>query len=362
MRSPKDTEYSLLSPRQPLSMIAPTGVESTSNGAPCPHDLVGEFWSGNVAWSNGAFKVLNYGNGPSIWGWNGGNGNGIRGYATGTGLGVYGESINSGGVVGRSTSGNGMEGYSTDGKGLFANSTNNDSIYVSGACKNGIYVASSGDHGVYVYSSGWSGVSVWSATVAGMWVHSAGQDGVLIDTAGWEGVHVVGPVGGSYYGAGKKGAEDFLVLNTGEVRSKVGFSTPSGGFAQILPVDGVSSNYEAGDVVVMGGTGDMKVTLSSEQSSPTVIGVYADSPGFIGGQAVSPSDSSTGIAVTMMGIVPVKVSAENGPIQPGDLLVTSSTPGHAMHSDNPLPGTILGKALEPLGKGTGVILVLLMLQ
>jgi len=362
VRGPDEADFTPLSPRQPLNVVSPIEPDSPTLDAACPHDHLGEVWSGNIAWSNGGFKVVNSGNGPSIWGWNGGNGNGIRGYATGTGLGVYGESQDSAGVVGRTTNGNGVEGYSTNGNGVLANSTNGDSIYVGGAGKNGINVASSGDHGVYVASAGWSGVSVWSANVAGVWVNSAGQDGILINTAGWDGVHVVGPVGGSYYGSGVKGAEDFLVLNTGEVRSKVGFSTPSSGFAQILPITGSITDYQAGDVIVMGITGDMSVARAALPNSPTVIGVYVDSAGFLGGQAVTPNEAASGIPVTIMGIVPVKVSAENGPIQPGDLLVTSSTPGHAMRAIDPQPGTILGKALEPLSEGTGIILVLLMLQ
>ena len=38
------------------------------------------------------------------------------------------------------------------------------------------------------------------------------------------------------------------------------------------------------------------------------------------------------ILVAMTGRVYVKASAENGPIQPGDLLTTSATPGHAMRA------------------------------
>jgi hypothetical protein len=68
------------------------------------------------------------------------------------------------------------------------------------------------------------------------------------------------------------------------------------------------------------------------------------------------------VPVALLGIVPTKVSAENGPIQRGDLLVTSTTPGHAMRADDPPPGTVLGKALEALESGTGVILVLVTLQ
>ena len=69
------------------------------------------------------------------------------------------------------------------------------------------------------------------------------------------------------------------------------------------------------------------------------------------------------------GRVKVRVDARV-PIRIGDLLVTSDTPGTAMRS-MPLeidgrafhqPGTIIGKALEPLESGQGEILVLLSLQ
>jgi hypothetical protein len=56
------------------------------------------------------------------------------------------------------------------------------------------------------------------------------------------------------------------------------------------------------------------------------------------------------------------VTAENGTIAPGDLLVTSGTPGHAMRHDDPPPGTVVGKALEGLSQGTGVITMLVTLQ
>jgi hypothetical protein len=61
--------------------------------------------------------------------------------------------------------------------------------------------------------------------------------------------------------------------------------------------------------------------------------------------------------------VPVKASAENGAITPGALLVASDTSGHCMLAgENPPVGTVLGKALEGLEQGTGIILMLVMLQ
>ncbi len=75
----------------------------------------------------------------------------------------------------------------------------------------------------------------------------------------------------------------------------------------------------------------------------------------------------TWLGVAVVGVVPVKASAENGPIAPGDLLVAAGAPGHAMLS-RPVDlggvqlhptGAVIGKALEPLATGQGLIRVLL---
>ena len=256
----------------------------------------------------------------------------------------------------------GVWAHGGDGYGLFAHSDNNHSSYVDGAGTNGLHVDSAADHGVYVQFAGWDGVTVWSAAVAGMYVHSATNDGVLVDTAGWDGVHVTGPVGESYFGSGTLANEDFLVLNTGEVRSKAGFATPSHGYAEIVPVEGATADYEPGDVMVAGSAGKGAMALSSLAYSPAVIGVYSASPALVGGQPVPKDQQAGGLPVTILGLVPCKVSAENGPIRPGDLLVTSATPCHAMRADDPPAGTVLGKALEVLDSGTGVIQVLGNLQ
>jgi hypothetical protein len=65
--------------------------------------------------------------------------------------------------------------------------------------------------------------------------------------------------------------------------------------------------------------------------------------------------------VGMLGLVPTKCITENGTINPGDLLVTSSTAGHAMKAGGtPAVGTILGRAFETLtdtGAGTDTSLI-----
>ena len=58
------------------------------------------------------------------------------------------------------------------------------------------------------------------------------------------------------------------------------------------------------------------------------------------------------------------MSAENGPISVGDLLVTSSSPGRAMKGTDRqrMLGSVIGKALQPLQAGKGLIEVLVTLQ
>ncbi|MFQ6034173.1 MAG: hypothetical protein ACE5KR_04855, partial [Candidatus Bipolaricaulia bacterium] len=66
--------------------------------------------------------------------------------------------------------------------------------------------------------------------------------------------------------------------------------------------------------------------------------------------------------LALIGVVPVKATTENGPIRPGDLLVSSSTPGYVMRCGDPAEceGAIVGKALEPLESDMGVIEMLVM--
>jgi hypothetical protein len=58
------------------------------------------------------------------------------------------------------------------------------------------------------------------------------------------------------------------------------------------------------------------------------------------------------------------VDSAHGPIRAGDLLVTSSTPGHAMRASDPSRalGTALGKALRDFDGGRGLIPVLVTLR
>ncbi len=68
--------------------------------------------------------------------------------------------------------------------------------------------------------------------------------------------------------------------------------------------------------------------------------------------------------VALSGRVYCWVDASLGAIEPGDLLTTSSTPGHAMKAMDTAKaqGAIIGKAMTGLKSGKGLILVLVNLQ
>jgi hypothetical protein len=126
-----------------------------------------------------------------------------------------------------------------------------------------------------------------------------------------------------------------------------------------------SEQLSAGTVVVLDTTKSNQVISSGTAYDTRVAGVISAQPG------ITLGESGEGkVLVATTGRVRVKVDASSGPIQIGDLLVTSDVAGVAMKSEPVefagrkmhMPGTIIGKALEPLAKGKGEILVLLSLQ
>jgi hypothetical protein len=70
------------------------------------------------------------------------------------------------------------------------------------------------------------------------------------------------------------------------------------------------------------------------------------------------------LPVSVMGKVACWADARYGPIEVGDLLTTSPTPGCAMRADDPgrAAGAVVGKALTPMRTGRGLVDVLIALQ
>jgi len=106
-----------------------------------------------------------------------------------------------------------------------------------------------------------------------------------------------------------------------------------------------------------------RLTLSRTAYDRKVAGVVAGAGGL--GSGVRLGADSFDCDVALAGRVYCNVDATNAAVEPGDLLTTSPTPGHAMKvvDHQAAQGAILGKAMEGLPAGTrGQILILVTLQ
>jgi hypothetical protein len=173
---------------------------------------------------------------------------------------------------------------------------------------------------------------------------------------------------------------EFRVYRDGDVTADGSFSPGGADMAEMIAVSAGAETVEPGDVLVIDPNVAESTVKSTAPRSTLVAGIYSTKPGFIGSERDwdKPQTDPAGevmaytmeelasefdeIPMAIAGIVPCKVSAENGPIRPGDLLVTSGTPGHAMRDASPGVGTVLGKALGSLESGTGTIKVMVTLQ
>jgi len=133
------------------------------------------------------------------------------------------------------------------------------------------------------------------------------------------------------------------------------FVSGSADIAEWVPV---SEKVEPGDVLEIDPENPGYYRKARGPCSQLVAGVVSTEPGFVLGHS---KDTEGKALLALLGIVPVKVTDEGGPIRPGDLLVVSSTPGYAMRWDPDSEGFCMpiGKALEPWEGGTGVIVALL---
>ena len=121
-----------------------------------------------------------------------------------------------------------------------------------------------------------------------------------------------------------------------------------------------------GSVVSIDPSSPGELCLSSSAYDRRVAGIISGAggvkPGLLMGQRGTAADGQHPVALT--GRVYCKVDASYGAIEPGDLLTTSPTTGHAMKvtDHSKATGAILGKAMTALESGRGLVLVLVSLQ
>lgn len=216
-------------------------------------------------------------------------------------------------------------------------------------------------------------------------IQAAGQNGTGAQNGGWfalfrnDGVRTV-ELEAAEDGSNTQGSTLKLYNDSGQLTLELdadhGSSNQGRVITDILEITGGSDlseqfdiadrQVEPGHVVSIDPANPGELRMSSGAYDTRVAGVVSGAggvrPGMLMGQRGSEADGAHPVALT--GRVYVKVDASYGSVEPGDLLTTSDTPGHAMKigDRDRAAGAILGKAMGSLENGRGLVLVLVSLQ
>lgn len=312
-------------------MSVPYEGDSTSQGTP-------------------GIKGTNNAGGVGVWGesdkWEGVHGvshaqaAGVAGIndgpANATAAGVYGESQHWEGVTGVShTQAAGVAGYNH---------------------------ATSGGPGIYGQSDSGRGVEGIGTSWQGVYGHSTSQAGVVGESDQFDGVWGIShdPQHAGVSGHNPGGLAGYFEGNvtvTGDIMLS------GGDCAEDFDLAGTDDS-QPGTVMVI--SQDGRLQQSRDAYDKRVAGVLSGAGSLKAGIVLDKQQAAAGKrkALALVGKVYCKVDAEYAPIQVGDLLTSSPTPGHAMKASDPTEafGAVLGKALQPHASGCGLIPILVALQ
>ena len=133
-------------------------------------------------------------------------------------------------------------------------------------------------------------------------------------------------------------------------------STWNATYADLAEKYTADADYEPGTVVVFGGDAELSVT--GQHASHTVAGIVTTNPAQVYNAECEAGEGEFVVELALIGRVPCKVI---GPIEKGDLIVTSEQSGFGCKGDpdNIKPGTVIGKAISAFNDGLdGVVEVL----
>jgi len=276
--------------------------------------------------------------------------------------------------------------------GFFYDSDGSGSVWL-GIGNRGLEAYGDGAAGYFENTAG-SGLAYLGQTDMGIRAHGNGGGGYFEDLnssgEAWlaendYGIHAVGTTAGGWFQSGSAGnGVAWVGYGTYGIRAT---GSDAGGWFDSVKVDGRTTTgileitggsdvaepfpvregeeVPEGAVLIIDDTATGGLKLSRAPYDPRVAGVASGAGGIRPGITLShdePADDEVRVALT--GRVYCLATAENGPIRPGDLLTTSSLPGHAMRAtDRDLSqGSTLGKAMSSLEKGEDLVLVLVNLQ
>ncbi len=329
---------------------------SSDSGAYAIHGEVTSTLSGS-----GSAGVFGENNGTN------GLGYGVYGLHASGGWGVYGRSTGGRGVYGNAVSGGwGIYGFSSSGTGTFGSSNSGIGVEARGFTTNAIALRAQGvgsglaSPAASIENTNSNGIALFSTS------NSSDSNAVFVNRGGGQVIKgFAGANGGDLvFQVGTDGITMTKVLQiTGgsdlseqfDVRTR---QTTNGKQDAAEPLPGM--------VVCIDPENPGKLVVSDQAHDRTVAGIISGAggveTGMLMGQSGTVADGQFPVALT--GRVYVHCDARSGAIQPGDLLTTADTPGHAMkvRDHDAARGAIIGKAMTALDSGTGLVLVLVSLQ
>ncbi len=230
-------------------------------------------------------------------------------------------------------------------------------------------------------STGGGGIGVWGSHAGSGWgMYGTSASGIGVYGSSTDSRGVYGFAGGTantaagIYGQTSSAAGyGGYFRNTGGGVALRAIGTMQCDVLQILGGSDLAENCEVthadvgpGMVVMIDADTPGAVTLAQGEYNKCVAGVISGANELGVGMVLSDlPDAKNSMPLALSGRVWVHCDTSERGIEPGDLLTTSATPGHAMavadHSR--APGATIGKAMTRLEKGqTGMVLVLVNLQ
>jgi hypothetical protein len=231
----------------------------------------------------------------------------------------------------------------------------------------------------------WAGLFKGNVEVNGNLEVDVGNGSIAITTpGGWPGMIAYSPNGHrrdiQYYNdfmcitmsdssSASSSTNGIRIYENGNVACKVLQITGGSDLSEQFDIRAIKEDLppSPGMVVSIDPESEGDLIISTKAYDRSVAGIISGAggvkPGMLMGQEGSKADGASPVALT--GRVYCWADASHGAIQPGDLLTTSNTPGHAMKVADytKAQGAILGKAMSSLEEGEkGQILVLVALQ
>jgi hypothetical protein len=288
--------------------------------------------------------------------------------------GVFAESDSGDGLLAKSNSGNGVRAESESGDGLVAGTKglNKSAVFAFNTGQgdaptggspggNGVFglTGVNGGAGVFGANNGTKGRGVQGdGPEVGVGGFSAAGNGVLAQSTTGIAILAQGPRAGRFEGNVEVTGNivvDKDVAVSGDIR------LPQRDIAELFPAC-PDAQLLPGSVMVIDPEG--MLTASTEAYDTRAVGIVSSGGDLRPAMILGAGHPEGTASIAMVGTTYCQADASDAPILPGDLLVSGQRKGHAMKALDSFRriGAIIGKSLERLDSGQGLVRVVVTLQ